>query len=147
MIFRYVTAAGETTDAANPNGSLHNIAGICNERRNVVALMPHPERACEPVLGSGDGKVVLDSVVASLRAGVPVGRPMTADRRAAPPAAVGRILVVSAIVMFALSLAFWNDALPFLGLSADARPLVAGALLAGGLLDLGLAIVMMRKAR
>ena len=70
VIFRYATAAGETTDAANPNGSLHNIAGICNERRNVVALMPHPERACEPVLGSGDGKVVLDSVVASLRAGV-----------------------------------------------------------------------------
>jgi phosphoribosylformylglycinamidine synthase subunit PurQ / glutaminase len=74
VIFRYVTAAGETTDDANPNGSLHNIAGICNERRNVVALMPHPERACEPVLGSGDGKVVLDSVVASLRAGVPVAR-------------------------------------------------------------------------
>ena len=72
VIFRYVTAAGDTTDAANPNGSLHNIAGICNERRNVVALMPHPERACEPVLGSGDGKVVLDSVVASLRKGVPV---------------------------------------------------------------------------
>jgi phosphoribosylformylglycinamidine synthase subunit PurQ / glutaminase len=72
VIFRYVTAGGETTDAANPNGSLHNIAGICNERRNVVALMPHPERACEPVLGSGDGKVVLDSVVASLRTGVPV---------------------------------------------------------------------------
>jgi phosphoribosylformylglycinamidine synthase len=72
VIFRYVTAAGETTDDANPNGSLHSIAGICNERRNVVALMPHPERACEPVLGSGDGKIVLDSVVASLRAGVPV---------------------------------------------------------------------------
>ena len=72
MIFRYVTAGGETTDAANPNGSLDNIAGICNERRNVVGLMPHPERACEPVLGSGDGKVVLDSVVASLRTGVPV---------------------------------------------------------------------------
>jgi phosphoribosylformylglycinamidine synthase subunit PurQ / glutaminase len=71
VIFRYVTAGGETTDASNPNGSLHHIAGICNERRNVVALMPHPERACEPVLGSGDGKVVLDSVVASLRAGIP----------------------------------------------------------------------------
>ena len=71
---------------------------------------------------------------------------MTADRPASS-AAVGRILVVSAIVMFALSLAFWSDALPFLGLSADARPLVAGALLAGGLLDLGLAIVMMRRAR
>jgi phosphoribosylformylglycinamidine synthase len=72
VIFRYVTAAGEVTDEANPNGSLNNIAGICNERRNVVALMPHPERACEPLLGSGDGKIVLDSVVASLRAGVPV---------------------------------------------------------------------------
>jgi phosphoribosylformylglycinamidine synthase len=72
VIFRYATAGGETTDDANPNGSVHGIAGICNERRNVVALMPHPERACEPVLGSGDGKVVLDSVVASLRAGVPV---------------------------------------------------------------------------
>jgi phosphoribosylformylglycinamidine synthase I len=74
VVFRYVTAAGETTDDANPNGSLHNIAGICNERRNVVALMPHPERACEPLLGSDDGKIVLDSVVASLRAGVPVAR-------------------------------------------------------------------------
>jgi phosphoribosylformylglycinamidine synthase len=72
VIFRYTTAAGEVTDDANPNGSLHNIAGICNERRNVVALMPHPERACEPVLGSGDGKIVLDSVVASLRKGAPV---------------------------------------------------------------------------
>ena len=57
------------------------------------------------------------------------------------------ILVVSAIVMFGLSLALWNDALPFLGLSPEARPLVAGALLAGGFLDLGLAIVMMRRAR
>ena len=72
VIFRYTTAAGEVTDDANPNGSLNNIAGICNERRNVVALMPHPERACEPILGSGDGKIVLDSVVASLRKGAPV---------------------------------------------------------------------------
>jgi phosphoribosylformylglycinamidine synthase len=72
VIFRYVTPAGEVTDAANPNGSLNNIAGICNERRNVVALMPHPERACESALGSADGKVVLDSVVASLRKGAPV---------------------------------------------------------------------------
>jgi hypothetical protein len=67
--------------------------------------------------------------------------------RPVPSAFVGRILVVSAIVMFALSFAFWNDLLPFLGVSADARPLVAGALLAGGLLDLGLAVVMMRRAR
>jgi phosphoribosylformylglycinamidine synthase subunit PurQ / glutaminase len=72
VIFRYTTAMGEVTDAANPNGAAHNIAGICSERRNVVALMPHPERACEPILGSADGKVVLDSVVAALRAGVAV---------------------------------------------------------------------------
>jgi phosphoribosylformylglycinamidine synthase len=73
VIFRYVNESGDATDEANPNGSLHNIAGICNERRNVVALMPHPERACEPMLGSGDGKVILDSVVAHLRTGAPVG--------------------------------------------------------------------------
>ena len=62
IIFRYATAAGETTDQANPNGSLANIAGICSERRNVVGLMPHPERACEAALGSDDGRVVLESV-------------------------------------------------------------------------------------
>ena len=72
---------------------------------------------------------------------------MRPDRRTAAPALAGRLLVVSAIVMFALSLALWNDALPFLGLGADARPLVATALVAGGLLDLGLAILMMRRAR
>ena len=47
--------AGQVTDAANPNGSRNNIAGICNEARNVVGLMPHPERACEAALGSADG--------------------------------------------------------------------------------------------
>jgi len=71
---------------------------------------------------------------------------MTADRPA-PSAAVGRILVVSAIVMFALSILVWTDALPFLGLTDSARPLIAGALLLAGLLDLGMAIVMMRRAR
>jgi phosphoribosylformylglycinamidine synthase len=63
VVFRYTTAAGAVTDAANPNGSLHNIAGICNAARNVVGLMPHPERACEATLGSADGRVVLQSVV------------------------------------------------------------------------------------
>lgn len=62
VIFRYVTAEGEATEAANPNGSVHNIAGICNRRRNVVALMPHPERACELVLGSTDGLLLFESV-------------------------------------------------------------------------------------
>ncbi|MBA3887592.1 MAG: phosphoribosylformylglycinamidine synthase subunit PurQ, partial [Acidobacteria bacterium] len=58
VIFRYCDASGEVTEAANPNGSVNGIAGICNERRNVVGLMPHPERACEPVLGSADGLVL-----------------------------------------------------------------------------------------
>jgi phosphoribosylformylglycinamidine synthase subunit PurQ / glutaminase len=66
VIFRYTTPAGEVTAAANPNGSARNIAGICNRQRNVVGLMPHPERACEVALGSGDGKVVLESVVNAL---------------------------------------------------------------------------------
>src|SRR5262245_10935307 len=65
VIFRYTTPGGEISDAANPNGSLNNIAGICNAARNVVGLMPHPERACEAALGSADGRVVLQSVVKS----------------------------------------------------------------------------------
>ena len=67
IVFRYVNAAGEPTSDANPNGSARNIAGICSERRNVVGLMPHPERACEKTLGSADGLVLFESVVASLR--------------------------------------------------------------------------------
>jgi phosphoribosylformylglycinamidine synthase len=66
VIFRYATPSGEVTQAANPNGSARNIAGICNRQRNVVGLMPHPERACELALGSSDGKVVLESVVNAL---------------------------------------------------------------------------------
>jgi phosphoribosylformylglycinamidine synthase len=63
VIFRYTNAAGEVTADANPNGSLNHIAGLCNEARNVVGLMPHPERACELALGSADGLVVLESVM------------------------------------------------------------------------------------
>jgi phosphoribosylformylglycinamidine synthase subunit PurQ / glutaminase len=70
VVFRYVDEHGETTDAANPNGSLHNIAGLCNERRNVLGMMPHPERACEPMLGSGDGLVLFESVIAAMKSGV-----------------------------------------------------------------------------
>jgi phosphoribosylformylglycinamidine synthase len=69
IIFRYTTADGQVTDAANVNGSVHNIAGICNERRNVVGLMPHPERACEMALGSADGLLVFQSVVRRVAAG------------------------------------------------------------------------------
>jgi phosphoribosylformylglycinamidine synthase len=66
VVFRYCDAAGDATDATNPNGSLHNIAGICSEARNVVGLMPHPERACESMLGSTDGLVLFDSVVSAV---------------------------------------------------------------------------------
>jgi phosphoribosylformylglycinamidine synthase len=68
VIFRYVDASGQTTDEANPNGAARNIAGICSERRNVVGMMPHPERACETPLGSGDGLVLFESVVKALSA-------------------------------------------------------------------------------
>jgi phosphoribosylformylglycinamidine synthase len=76
VIFRYVTPEGadaESDREANPNGSLHAIAGICNRERNVLGLMPHPERAVESPLGSADGLVLFQSVVASLaqRAAVP----------------------------------------------------------------------------
>jgi phosphoribosylformylglycinamidine synthase subunit PurQ / glutaminase len=76
VIFRYVTPEGadaEIDREANPNGSLHAIAGICNRERNVLGLMPHPERAMESPLGSQDGLVLFKSVVASLaqRAAVP----------------------------------------------------------------------------
>jgi len=68
VIFRYCDQSGQATEAANPNGSLNGIAGICSETRNVVGLMPHPERACESPLGSEDGLVLFESVVGSLAA-------------------------------------------------------------------------------
>ncbi len=64
VIFRYTNAAGEVGADSNPNGSLNGIAGICSRERNVVGLMPHPERASELLLGSADGRVVLASAVA-----------------------------------------------------------------------------------
>jgi phosphoribosylformylglycinamidine synthase len=73
VIFRYTTPDGRTTDEANPNGSIEAIAGICNEARNVVGLMPHPERACESALGSADGLVLFDSVVQTLTSRGAVG--------------------------------------------------------------------------
>jgi phosphoribosylformylglycinamidine synthase I len=66
ILWRYADAQGELTDAANPNGSLENIAGICNERRNVAGLMPHPERASETLLGSADGRLIFESLVHAL---------------------------------------------------------------------------------
>ena len=66
VVFRYVNAAGEATDDANPNGSKQNIAGIMNEAGNVMGMMPHPERAMEPILGSTDGIGVFTSLVKAL---------------------------------------------------------------------------------
>ena len=66
VVFRYTTADGVVTSESNPNGSAAAIAGLCNERRNVVGLMPHPERACELVVGSADGLVLFQSVVKTL---------------------------------------------------------------------------------
>ncbi len=68
IIFRYCDENGETSDAANPNGSRDNIAGICSRERNVMGLMPHPERACEDALGSSDGREVFRSLAGTLAA-------------------------------------------------------------------------------
>ncbi|HEX4899799.1 MAG TPA: phosphoribosylformylglycinamidine synthase subunit PurQ, partial [Pyrinomonadaceae bacterium] len=68
IIFNYCDKDGNITDASNPNGSLGNIAGICNAGRNVLGLMPHPERACEDLLGSSDGREVFSSLAATLAA-------------------------------------------------------------------------------
>ena len=67
ILWRYVNANGEATEQSNPNGSLDNIAGICNERRNVAGLMPHPERASESLLGSDDGRWIFESIFATLK--------------------------------------------------------------------------------
>jgi phosphoribosylformylglycinamidine synthase len=68
IIFRYCDRNGETSAAANPNGSRDNIAGICNRERNVMGLMPHPERACEDLLGSSDGQNLFRSLAGTLAA-------------------------------------------------------------------------------
>lgn len=65
IIFRYCTPSGQVTEEANPNGSLHNIAGIVNKQRNVLGMMPHPERACEEVLGGVDGRWIFQSLAAA----------------------------------------------------------------------------------
>ncbi len=68
ILWQYTDSTGAVTDAANPNGALQNIAGICNQARNVAGLMPHPERACEPLLGSDDGRLVFESLISWLEA-------------------------------------------------------------------------------
>jgi phosphoribosylformylglycinamidine synthase subunit PurQ / glutaminase len=66
IVLRYCSANGTVDEASNPNGSLQNIAGICNRQGNVLGLMPHPERASDPVLGGVDGLPLLESLVAAL---------------------------------------------------------------------------------
>lgn len=68
VLFRYCDEQGNITNEANPNGSLNNIAGVCNEGRNVMGLMPHPERACRQEIGNTDGYTLLSAMVESMMA-------------------------------------------------------------------------------
>jgi phosphoribosylformylglycinamidine synthase I len=70
VVFRYVDESGKSTRESNPNGSMLNIAGICNEARNVVGMMPHPDRAWDRRLGSEDGKLLFESLVRTLESAV-----------------------------------------------------------------------------
>ncbi len=67
VIYRYCDAEGNITPQSNPNGSLRNIAGICNKNRNVFGMMPHPERACSEALGNTDGKIILQTLFINKR--------------------------------------------------------------------------------
>jgi len=66
VVFRYSTADGRITPDANPNGSIENIAGICNAGRNVLGMMPHPDRSSDPLLGMNDGFRIFESMVGAL---------------------------------------------------------------------------------
>jgi len=63
VLFRYCDADGTVTDAANPNGAGHNVAGVVNEGSNVLGMMPHPERVCEDILGGVDGRLIFASII------------------------------------------------------------------------------------
>lgn len=65
IVFQYCDSKGNISDSSNPNGSDQNIAGIVNPKQNVLGLMPHPERACEDLLGSEDGKKIFESIINS----------------------------------------------------------------------------------
>jgi phosphoribosylformylglycinamidine synthase len=67
IVFRYVDEAGEPSEAGNPNGALENIAGIVNERGNVMGMMPHPERCSEEILKNKDGRVLFESMLETWR--------------------------------------------------------------------------------
>jgi phosphoribosylformylglycinamidine synthase len=76
VAFRYSDAEGRVTPEANPNGSLRNIAGVLSEGRNVLGMMPHPERACDPLLGGEDGNAIWQSILSTVAA------PVAASQRA-----------------------------------------------------------------
>ena len=66
VLFRYCDASGAISQEANPNGSVENIAGIVNQAGNVLGMMPHPERCCDPLLGGTDGRILFQSIIESL---------------------------------------------------------------------------------
>jgi phosphoribosylformylglycinamidine synthase len=68
ILFRYCDAEGNVNETSNPNGALENIAGVCNARKNVFGMMPHPERAADPVLGNTDGKAIFSSLLSMVNA-------------------------------------------------------------------------------
>lgn len=68
VLFRYCDEKGIVTESSNPNGSVENIAGVCNERRNVFGMMPHPERAADCILGNQDGLAIFESVLKTVLA-------------------------------------------------------------------------------
>ena len=70
ILFRYCTEDGDANEKANPNGSYRNIAGVTNEAGNVLGMMPHPERCCETILGGTDGRVIFESIIASLKTAI-----------------------------------------------------------------------------
>jgi phosphoribosylformylglycinamidine synthase len=82
IVFRYCDSAGALTDQSNPNGSLHSIAGIVNQGRNVLGLMPHPERRVDPILGSTDGAKLFASALELVMGSGAAGCPHPAERKA-----------------------------------------------------------------
>jgi phosphoribosylformylglycinamidine synthase subunit PurQ / glutaminase len=80
IVFRYCDRSGEVTDDANPNGSLNNIAGIINETGNVLGMMPHPERASDPVLKHTDGRKIFESMIQSVHSQFQIVESMASER-------------------------------------------------------------------
>ena len=88
VVLRYTDAQGRIDEASNPNGSVNAIAGLCNAARNVVGMMPHPERACEPLLGGVDGCAIFESIVGTFRSAA-CPEPSRGESLALQPSVVG----------------------------------------------------------